>query len=181
MFLILASTEAISFHVSAVFCSIKLRSFLMISNSFIASFLDAVFQVEWCEYGKSNLLIFLSDPTLAKFSNPVSNKSSKILSTATFVSVDTKILVSVSPTSSSSAEINLMMATSKYDFPHPKAPCTRSAFCLVESLVSFGKNHLMHSFITLKSVRVNYLLVLIHIEVELLGEVLFHWYHNISV
>jgi len=68
--------------------------------------------------------MFLIEPTQAKSVNPEPNKSSRIQSTATFVRVLTKILVSVSPMSSKMADINQIKLTNKYDFPHPKAPCT---------------------------------------------------------
>jgi hypothetical protein len=136
-FLMDASTEAISFQVSLVLTSTQFNSFLIPSSSFKASFLDWELQLEWWEKGSNILFIFLREPTLAKSVNPVSSKRSKILSTATFVKVETKTFVSVSPISSSNAEINLIIATRRYDFPHPKAPWTSRTFCVQISFEFF--------------------------------------------
>lgn len=75
-----------------------LNSSIIPSNSFNAS-LSAyfLFDAEWWVYGNNALLIFFSDPIRAKSSKLELLSIRSILSTATFVSAQTNILVSVSP------------------------------------------------------------------------------------
>ena len=101
----------------------------MLLSSFKAS-LSAffLFDEEVCVKGRSFLSIFFNEPTRAKSLKPCSFSVSSILSTATFVRAQTKILVSVSSILSSKVATYLIIETSRYDLPQPKAPCTSTTF-----------------------------------------------------
>lgn len=64
-------------------------------------------------YFNNDLFIFFKEPTLPKSSKPCSLSKSKIRSTATFVSAQTKIFVSLSFSYSSKWQMNIMIETNK--------------------------------------------------------------------
>jgi len=64
-------------------------------------------------YFNNDLLIFFKDPTLPKSSKPFSLSKSKIRSTATLVSAQIKIFVSLSFSYSSKLQMNIIIETSK--------------------------------------------------------------------